>query len=100
MEIDDTHGIRYISKHTRTSAHLNNLSPPSSVHSLSLQDAAMSALISEQKLFDGDNGYEFGNTVSDNNAGEVDVFVDSDDHQIRYKTLSWQVRSAGPFPKM
>lgn len=56
----------------------------------------MSALVSEKKVIEGEADHGSGTTRSGDQKPEVDVFVDADDHQIRYKTLSWQVRSAVP----
>ncbi|EIM82819.1 uncharacterized protein STEHIDRAFT_102221 [Stereum hirsutum FP-91666 SS1] len=50
----------------------------------------MSALVSEKKVIEGEADHGSGTTRSGNQKPEVDVFVDADDHQIRYKTLSWQ----------
>lgn len=58
--------------------------------------STMSALASEKKLLEGEAYHGSGTTHSGDGTQkpEVDVFVDTDDHQIRYKTLSWQVCSA------
>lgn len=56
----------------------------------------MSALVSEEKVVQGEVDRGSGTISSGDQQPEADVFVDADDHLIRYKTLSWQVRSGVP----